>query len=62
MREHTTFRFFKEALRLQGPVEEAAMRLHGEDKTAARSLLANYFNGIYLSAIEAMSGIISKDQ
>ena len=51
-----------EALSLQGSMEEAAARLYAEDKAAARNLLANYFNGIYLSAIEAMSGVISEKQ
>lgn len=48
------------ALALQKPLEEAASRLYPEDKKTAIELLTNYSRGVYLSAMEAMAGVISK--
>jgi dipeptidase len=50
----------KNALGIQHPLEEAACRLYGEDKTKAIQILANYSNGLYLSSMEAMDRVISK--
>jgi len=49
------------ALRLQGPLEETARRLYPEDKTTSMRILANYSNGIYLSSLEAMDRVLSKN-
>jgi len=48
------------ALRLQGPLEEAACRLYPEDKATAMRILANYSNGLYLSSMEAMDRVLSR--
>ena len=50
----------KNALSLQGPLEEAACRLYRKDKATAMRILANYSNGVYLSSMEAMDGVLSK--
>ncbi len=49
-----------DAFALQNPVEEAARRLYGRDKTVAMKILTNYSNGIYLSSIEAMQKVLSE--
>jgi dipeptidase len=46
-------------LGLQKPVEEAACDLYGKDKVTTVRLLENYSKGVYLSAIEAMSAVLS---
>jgi dipeptidase len=51
----------KNALALQKPLEEAACKLYGEDKTTAMKVLANYSNGVYLSSMEAMGTVLSKN-
>ena len=50
----------RNALALQKPLEETALRLYPEDKTAATQILANYSNGIYLSSMEAMDRVLSE--
>ena len=50
----------KNAFATQKPLEEAACRLYTEDKTTAMQMLANYSNGIYLSALEAMDRVLSE--
>ncbi len=50
----------KNALSLQGPLEEAACRIYREDKAKAMRILANYSNGLYLSSMEAMDSVLSK--
>jgi dipeptidase len=50
-------RLEQEAVSLQKPVEEAGRRLYKTDKATAMRLLENYSKGIYLSCLEAMSGI-----
>jgi dipeptidase len=49
------------ALSLQRPLEETACRLYQEDKATAMRTLANYSNGLYLSSIEAMDRVLSKN-
>jgi dipeptidase len=51
----------KNALALQKPLEEAACRLYTKDKTTAMQILANYSQGIYLSSLEAMGTVLSKN-
>jgi len=52
-------RIEQEAVALQKPVEEAARRLYKTDKATALRLLENHSKGVYLSCLEAMSGILS---
>ena len=52
-------RLEREAVALQRPVEGAARRLYKTDQATAMRLLENYSKGIYLSSLEAMSGIQS---
>jgi len=52
----------RNALALQKPLEETALRLYTEDKTAAMQILANYSNGIYLSSMETMDRVLSEKQ
>jgi len=49
------------ALSLQRPLEETACKLYREDKAKAMRILANYSNGLYLSSIEAMDRVLSKN-
>jgi dipeptidase len=51
----------KNALALQEPIEEAARSIYPEDKTTAMRILANYSNGVYLSSMEAMGTVLSKN-
>ena len=51
----------KNALALQKPLEEAARSIYKKDKTTAMRILANYSNGVYLSSMEAMRTVLSKD-
>jgi dipeptidase len=44
---------------LQKPVEAAAARLYAENPSAARDLLTNFFDGMYLSALEGMDRVHS---
>jgi dipeptidase len=48
------------ALTLQKPLEQAALELYPVDKTTALAMLANYSNGIYLSAVEAMVRVLAE--
>ena len=52
-------RLEREAVALQKPVEEAALRLYPSDKAAAVRLLENYSKGIYLSDLETMNTLLS---
>jgi dipeptidase len=52
-------RLERDAVALQRPAEEAARRLYKNDKPTALRLLENYSKGVYLSCLEAMSGIQS---
>lgn len=52
--------FEKNALALQKLVEETALKLYPVDKSKAREILTNYSNGLYLSAMEAMSRVLSE--
>lgn len=47
------------AQELQQPLEQTALRLYAQDPSAARKLLANFSQGIYLSTLEAMDSIAS---
>jgi dipeptidase len=49
------------ACSLQRPLEETACRLYREDKATAMQILANYSKGLYLSSIEAMDRVLSKN-
>ncbi len=49
------------ALSLQPTIEEAARSIYPEDKTTAMRVLANYSNGVYLSSMEAMGTVLSKN-
>ena len=49
------------ALALQNPLEQAARTIYTEDKTTAIRIRANYSQGIYLSSMEAMATVLSKD-
>jgi dipeptidase len=46
---------------LQRTIEEAACKLYPEDKATAMRVLANYSNGVYLSSMEAMGTVLSKN-
>lgn len=46
------------ALTLQAPLEKTAHDLYSADRIKAMTLLANYSYGIYLSAMEAMAGVL----
>ena len=49
-----------QARQLQKPVEEAAARLYARnEETTARNLLANFSQGVFLSALEAMDDLVS---
>jgi dipeptidase len=48
------------ALALQKPLEESALDLYPVDKTTALAILANYSNGTYLSAVEAMVRVLAE--
>jgi dipeptidase len=48
----------KRAFALQKSVEETALELYSVDEAAAADTLADYSNGIYLSALEAMARIL----
>lgn len=52
----------KSAMTLQKPVEDAAGRQYSSNRTAAMRLLANYSKGIYLSALEAMDGVLTAER
>ena len=52
-------RLEREAIALQKPVEEAALRLYLSDKAAAVRLLENYSKGVYLSCLETMSTLLA---
>jgi dipeptidase len=52
-------RIERDAAALQQPIEEATRRLYKTDRATAIRLLENYSKGVYLSALEAMSGILS---
>jgi dipeptidase len=54
-------RLEQEAGALQKPVEDAARRLYRTDKATALGLLENYSKGMYLSAVETMSSVLSAD-
>lgn len=45
----------RDAVAMQGPIEEAAYRLYANHKTTALRLLENYSKGVYMSTLEAMS-------
>jgi dipeptidase len=49
----------QDAAAVQGPIEAAARGFYPSDQAAAARLLENYSKGIYLSSLEAMSGILS---
>ena len=50
----------KRTRRLQKPVEEAAAQLYARnEKAAAQDLLTNFSQGVYLSSLEAMDGILA---
>ena len=49
------------ALSIQGSLEETACRLYPEDKATAMRILTNYSKGLYLSSIEAMDRVLSKN-
>jgi len=53
-------RIEKDAFSRQGAVEQAALRLYTQDKSAAAKMLADYSDGIYLSCLKAMESIISE--
>jgi dipeptidase len=50
----------KSAFATQRAIEEAVCRAHAQDKTATAQTLANYSNGIYMSSLEAMEGIVNR--
>ena len=50
----------KSAFAMQRALEDAACRAHAQDKTATAQTLTNYSNGIYMSSLEAMEGIINR--
>ncbi|MHC4073868.1 MAG: C69 family dipeptidase [Planctomycetota bacterium] len=50
----------KSAFATQRAIEEAACRAHAQDKTATAQTLDNYSNGIYMSSLEAMEGIVNR--
>ncbi len=52
-------RIEQNAVALQMPIEEAARRLYKTDRATAMRLLENHSKGVYLSALEAMSGLLS---
>jgi dipeptidase len=52
-------RIERDAVAMQGPVEEATRRLYKTDKATAVRLLENYSKGIYLSSMEAMNTLLS---
>jgi len=52
--------FEKRALSLQGPLEQTARQLYSVDESTALEMLANYSNGLYLSATEAMDRVLSE--
>jgi dipeptidase len=49
----------RNAIEMQGPIEEAAGRLYGIDKAAAGRLLENYSKGVYTSGVEAMAAVLA---
>jgi dipeptidase len=51
-------RIEQDAVALQKSLEKTALQLYRSDETAALRLLENYSKGIYLSCLEAMSGIL----
>ncbi len=51
----------RNAVEMQGPVEDAAQRLHKKDAATAWRLLENYSRGVYLSAMEAMDVVLSAE-
>jgi len=53
-------RIEKNAFSMQKPLEEAACRVYGQNKTTAMQMLVDYSNGIYLSSMEAMATVLSE--
>jgi dipeptidase len=51
----------RDAVAMQRPVEEAALRLYKKDAATSRLLLENYSRGVYLSAMEAMRAVLSAE-
>ncbi len=51
-------RIEQNAVALQQPLEKTALQLYRSDKAAAMRLLEDYSKGLYLSCLEAMSGIL----
>ncbi len=47
-----------QAVTMQKPLENAARQLYKTDRTAAGKLLANFSNGLYMSALEAMDRVM----
>ena len=51
----------RDAVEMQRLIEETAREVYGTDRAAAARLMENYSKGLYLSCMEAMSGILSAD-
>jgi dipeptidase len=49
------------AFDVQKPLEKAACKLYDGDRTKAMRMLENYSKGIYLSCVEAMSTVLSRN-
>lgn len=52
-------RIERDAVAMQKPIEEAALRLYPSDKATAVRLLENGSKGVYLSCMEAMNTVLS---
>ncbi len=50
----------RRALTLQRPLEQTALQLHSVDRTTALTMLDNYSDGYYLSAMEAMARVLTQ--
>lgn len=49
------------AAQMQNAIDEAARRLYESDRSAAGRLLENHSKGVYLSAMEAMTAVLSAE-
>jgi dipeptidase len=52
-------RIERDAVAMQKPIEETALRVYRSDKAAASRLLENSSKGVYLSCLEAMNTVLS---
>jgi dipeptidase len=53
-------RIEQDAVTMQKPIEETALRLYKSDKAATMRFLENYSKGVYLSCLEAMNTVLSE--